>query len=108
MLKALNLALGLTALATSSGCINMSVPDKTQRPPTLTVDVFADGRMPARSFKEIAEMSVAGDREGEKGAQKKFIKQAKDLGGNGLIFTVESTKAQKESFIFKGRVIVYE
>jgi hypothetical protein len=71
--------------------------------------------MPDRRFKAIAELSFLGPREDEFRAQKRFTKQAKQMGGNGLIFTVTDgsvkgggTLFQTVAYVFKGKVIVYE
>jgi len=45
--------------------------------------------MPDRKFKEIAEVSFLGPLEDQLHAQKRFITQAKQMGGNGVIFLVD-------------------
>lgn len=71
--------------------------------------------MPSQKFKEIAELSYLGPREDELRAQKRFVAQAKKLGGNGVIFTISEgslkgggTLFQTVAYVFKGKVIAYE
>jgi hypothetical protein len=71
--------------------------------------------LPDRKFKEIAELSFLGPREDELRAQRRFISQAKEMGGNGVILTVTDagvkgggTLFQTVAFVFKGKIIVYE
>jgi hypothetical protein len=107
-----------------SGCVTADkiVMDSTPRPPTTSVDVFKDGRKPDRNFKEIAELSFLGPREEELRAQKRFILQAKELGGNGVLFSVVEAGQKgggafgpsgggfgvSTAWVFKGTVIFYE
>lgn len=114
-MRALTLSLGLISLLFAAGCIDMKVTDGTRRAPTQNVDLFTGGKMPTREFKEIAEMSFHGDRDDEPRARKRFIREAKDLGGNGLIFEIEvlgqpgvSSAPQDTPCLFKGKVIVYK
>ena len=109
--------LGLITFLVITGCATTDevVLDSTKREPTTSVDVYKDGKMPESKFKEIAELSFLGPREDELRAQKRFIAQAKKMGGNGIIFLVELagqkggfTVFQTTSFVFKGKVIVYE
>ena len=116
-MKRITVALGLVAIVILTGCASTDeiVLDSTKRTPTTAVDVFKDGRVPDRKFKEIAELSFLGPREDELRAQKRFIGQAKEMGGNGLIFTVDGgsvkgggTLFQTVAYVFKGKIIVYE
>jgi len=108
--------LGLTALiVTGCASTNEIVTDSAKRPPTTSIEVFKDGRMPDRHFKEIAEVSFLGPREDELRAQKFFMRRGKSLGGNGIIFIIANagqkgglTAFQTTAFVFKGKVIVYE
>src|SRR5262245_36822597 len=60
-MKPITFILGLALLATT-GCINMKVTDGS-RPPTQHVDLFKNGQIPERKFREIAELSVGGERD---------------------------------------------
>jgi len=109
--------LGLVAFLFLAGCATTDqvVLDSTKRPPTTNVDIYKEGKLPERKFKEIAELSFLGPREDELRAQKRFIGQAKKMGGNGVIFTVAGgslkgggTLFQTVAYVFKGKVIVYE
>jgi hypothetical protein len=123
-MKLLSTLLGLVALMPISGCVSADklVTDATPRPPTTSVDIYKDGNAPDRKFKEIAELSFLGPREEELRAQKRFIRQARELGGNGILFAVVPA-GQKGGgafgahggwfgvstvWVFKGKVIVYE
>jgi hypothetical protein len=116
-MKELSTMLELVTLLIFTGCASTDevVLDSTKRPPTTSVVIYKDGKMPDRKFKEIAELSFLGPREDELRAQKRFIGQAKQMGGNGIIFLVEQagqkggfTAFQTTAFVFKGKVIVYE
>jgi|SRR6185312_12422818 len=116
-MKQLSTLLGLATLLLITGCATADkiVTDTTPREPTTAVDVYKDGKIPDRKYKEIAELSFLGPREEELRAQRRFIRQAQKLGGNGVLFTVVPagqkgglTIFQNTAFVFKGNVIVYE
>ena len=116
-MKQLSSLIGIAALLFITGCASTDalISDSTKRAPTTSVEVFKEEQMPSRKFKEIAELSYLGPREDELRAQKKFMAQAKSLGGNALIFTVSNgslkgggTLFQTVAYVFKGKVIVYE
>src|SRR5258706_323760 len=116
-MKRITTPLGLAALLAITGCAstNEIVSDSATRPPTSSVEVFKGGRMPERHFKEIAELSFLGPREDELKAQKFFMRRAKRMGGNGLIFTTDYagqkgglTAFHSTAWVFKARVLVYE
>lgn len=123
-LKSITALLGLLAFVSSTGCVTADkvVMDSTPRTPTTAVDVFKDGRAPEKKFKAIAELSFLGPREEELRAQKRFILQAKELGGNGILFSVEPAGQKgggafgaagggwgvSTAWVFKGTVIVFE
>jgi hypothetical protein len=105
------------ALLFSAGCasIDREIYDTTKRPPTTSIDIYKDGKMPERKFKEIAELLVVGDRSDELPHQRKLVAEAKRMGGNGLIFFVQPagstgglTVFQGVDWVFRGKVIVYE
>src|SRR5438477_8717217 len=107
--------LGLISLLFIASCAstNEIVSDTTKRPPTGSVEVFKEERVPSKRFKEIAELSFLGPREEELRAQKYFIKRAKKFGGNGVIFSMvheekRGTFGLEAAWVFKGKVIVYE
>ena len=116
-MKKLSTLLGVLVVLFITGCATTDqvVLDSTKRTPTTSVDIYKDAKMPDRRFKEIAELSFLGPREDELRAQKRFTDQAKQMGGNGIIFRIEDT-GQKAGFpayntpifVFKGKVIVYE
>jgi hypothetical protein len=116
-MKTLNNTLILTLLALVCSCAstNKVVLDNTQRAPTTSVEVFKDGKVPTRKYKEIAELSFLGPREDELRAQKYFVKEAQKMGGNGLLFHTEQagqkggfTIFQTTAFVFKANIFVYE
>lgn len=102
------------------GCVTADkvVSDTTPRPPTTAVDIFKGNKTPERHFKEIAELSFLGPREAELRAQKRFVKQAQTLGGNGLLFAVVPAGQKgggmgggwgvSTAWVFTGKVIVYD
>jgi hypothetical protein len=104
------------AAALLVGCVTADkiVLDSTPRKPTMAVDVYKEGKQPSQNFKEI----FLGPREEEFRAQKRFIKQAKEMGGNGILFSVVSAGEKggggpygfntSTAWLFKGTVIVYE
>lgn len=116
------LALALTCCAL--GCVSADkiVNDTTPRPPTTAVDIYKDGKLPEKKFKQIAEVTFLGPRQEELRAQKRFTKQAMELGGNGVIFTVVPAGQKgggafgaagggwstSTTWLFKGQVVVYE
>jgi len=112
--------LGLVALLVITGCASTDevITDTTKRPPTTSVDIFKEGQVPDRHFKQIAELSFLGPREDELRAQKFFVERARKLGGNGIIFSVvlAGEKSSGTAFgfntstawVFRGKVIVYE
>src|SRR5215203_4467017 len=89
-MKKTRCTLAFLTLLLVGGCATTDkvVLDNTKRPPTSSIDVFKDGKVPERKYKEIAELSFLGPREDELRAQRRFIAQSKNLGGNGLIFLV--------------------
>jgi hypothetical protein len=116
-MKRFSTLLGLITVLLITGCATTDevMLDSTKRAPTTSVDIYKDGKMPVREFKEIAELSFLGPREDELRAQKRFIGQAQKMGGNGVIFTVDGgslkgggTLFQTVAYVFKGKVIVYE
>jgi len=91
------------------------VLDNTKRPATTKVDIFNDGKLPNRRFREIAELSYLGPREDEFTALKRFTNEAKSSGAEGIIFSIQNGGLRggglapiSTSFIFKGKLIVYE
>ncbi len=114
----------LTALLVITGCASTDeiISDSTKRPPTVSVEVFKEGRVPDKKFKDIAELSYLGPREDELRAQKFFIGRAQKLGGSGIIFSVVPAGqkggglfgpngggfATSTAWVFKGKVVVFE
>jgi hypothetical protein len=107
----------ITSLLLACGCVTADkmVLDSTPRPRTTAVDIYKDGKLPERNFKEIAELSFLGPREEELRAQKRFVRQAQELGGNGILFSIASggykgggTVFQTATWVFRAKVIVYE
>jgi len=116
MLRINSFALSIISSALLVGCASTDriVLDNTKRSPTASVDVFKDGTMPNRENSTIAELSYLGPREEELKALTRFINDSKQLGGNGIIFSVVSagikgggTIFQTSAWVFKGKVIVY-
>jgi len=100
-----------------AGCATTDkvVLDGTTRAPTTNVDVYNNGQVPSRSYKLIAELSYLGPREDELKALTRFLHDAKQLGGSGLIMSSQyagvkggGTIFQSTAWVFKGKVIVYE
>src|SRR5438874_1578152 len=77
-MKRIITSLALLPLLFAFGCVTADkiVTDTTPRQPTTSVDVYKDGKMPDRKYKEIAELSFLGPREEELRAQRRFIRQA--------------------------------
>jgi len=123
-MKRIITSLALLPFFFAFGCVTADkiVTDTTPRQPTTSVDVYKDGKMPDRKYKEIAELSFLGPREEELRAQKRFIRQAKELGGNGILFAVVPAGQKggglfgasgggfgfSTAWVFTGKVIVYE
>jgi hypothetical protein len=119
-MKLTNRLLALSLLILFAGCVTADkvVLDNTPRPPTTSVDVFKDGKVPDRKYKQIAELSFLGPREEELRAQKRFTGQAEKMGGNGILFDVVMAGQKgggsmygfnsSTAWVFKGKVIVYE
>ncbi len=123
-MKQISALIGLAALLVITGCASTDefVSDSTPRAPTMSVEVFKEGQMPDKKFKEIAELSFLGPREDELRAQKFFIGRAQELGGDGIIFSVVPAGEKgggvfgpkgggfgiSTAWVFKGKVIVYE
>ena len=112
-------SLQLLALATMlslSGCagLDRAVYDSAKRPPTATVDIYQNDKVPDRHYKEVAAFMSYGMRDAEVSAQNKMIAEAKQIGANGIIFTVQPAGVQvgvlgaASKFAFKGIAIVYE
>lgn len=117
IMKTVTTFLAILSILFANGCASSDqvVLDSTKRPPTTAVEVFKDGRMPDRKYKEIAELSFLGPREDELRAERRFIGQARQMGGNGVIFSVVpagmkggGTVFQTVAWVFKGKVVVYE
>ena len=117
-------ALFVIPLLFTFGCVSADkvVTDTMPRPPTTSVDIYKGSKTPDRKFKVIAELSFLGPREEELRAQRRFTRQAKELGGNGILFSVVPAGQKgggifgasggawgvSTSWLFKGEVIVYE
>ncbi|MGZ5529831.1 MAG: hypothetical protein ACXWJB_14230 [Limisphaerales bacterium] len=89
--------------------------DNTHRTAKTTLDVYKDGKLPDKKYKEIGELLMPGHREDELMRQQQLMNEAKRLGGDGLIFMVQpagmkggGTIFQVIEYVFKGKVIVYE
>src|SRR5688572_28554440 len=69
-------SLALVPLLFAFGCVTADkvVTDTTPRQPTTAVDIYKDGKIPDRKYKQIAELSFLGPREEELKAQKRFIR----------------------------------
>ena len=86
------------------------------------MDIYKEGKMPDRKYKEIAELSFLGPREEELRAQKRFVAQARKMGGNGILLGVVPAGQKgggafgasgggfgfSTAWVFTGKVIVYE
>ena len=115
-MKRIRALFGLSALLPLLGCVTADqiVLDSTPRTPTSSVDVFKDGKAPQQIYKAIAELSFLGPREEEIRAEKRFIGQAKKMGGNGVLFRVEPAGqkggglAFSTAWLFKGTIVVYQ
>ncbi len=109
-----------TSLYLFTGCASTDemILDSKTRAPTTTVEVFKDGKRPPRWSKEIAELTFLGPREDELRAQRRFIERAKELGGNGVVFSIVEAGekgggsaygfAVSTAWVFKGVVVVFE
>lgn len=109
-----------SCLLITAGCVTADkiVLDDTKRPETASVDIFKNGRIPERTYKDIAELSFLGPRQEEFKAQRRFVDQAKKLGGNGIIMMIDDAGISgggsmygshvSSAWLFKARVIVYQ
>lgn len=109
----LYLSLLLVTIFSISGCAPMdsAVYDSTSRAPTTKIDIYKDGRMPDRQYKIIGEIAMPGHRDDELLRQRQIVEKAKQMGGEGLIFTVSASGQNAlgvMEWLFKGNVIVYE
>jgi len=97
----------LILIAMVIGCAPMDhiVYDNQSRQPTANVDIYKDGEMPTRHYKVICELFTPGHVHDEFVRQRQIVEEAKRLGGNGLIFYVDSSGNDST---FRGKVIVYE
>ena len=116
------MALLLTGLLIGCASTNEFRHDATVRPPTTDVAIFKNGEMPTQKSTIIAELTFLGPREDELRAQKRFIKRARALGGDALVFRIEGgdTKAGgivgshgggwgvSTAYVFKGIVMAYQ
>jgi hypothetical protein len=107
----------IVALCALVGCATHDklMLDNTKRNPTTNVEIFKDGEMPKKQYKIIAELSYLGPKEVEYNALKEFVKEAQQMGGNGIVFYTEEagdkgggTIFQQHTFMFKAKVLVYE
>ena len=106
------------------GCVTADemILDSAPRKPTTSVDMYLDGKVPEKKYKEIAEMTFLGPRDEELRAQRRFIGKAQKIGGNGIIFSVTPAGQRgggafgagggawgvSTAWLFRGKVIVYE
>jgi hypothetical protein len=109
--------LQIVALCTLVGCATHDklVFDNTKRNPTTNVEVFKDGEMPKKQYKIIAELSYLGPKEVEYNALKEFVKEARQMGGEAIVFYTEEagdkgggTIFQQHTFMFKAKVLVFK
>lgn len=123
-MKRIIASLTLVPILLTVGCVTADkvVTDTTPRLRTTAVDIYKDGKTPDRKYKEIAELSFLGPREEELRAQKRFMHQAQELGGNGILLAVVPAGQKgggafgpngglfgvSTAWVFKGKVIVYE
>lgn len=123
-MKRIIASLALVPLVLAFGCVTADkvVTDTTPRPRTTTVDIYKEGNAPDKKYKQIAELSFLGPREEELRAQKRFMHQAQELGGNGILFAVVPAGQKgggafgpngglfgvSTAWVFTGKVIVYE
>lgn len=98
-----------------TGCSSIETYDSVARQPTTSVDVFREGK-PERPHKEIALLADDGGIGEQTAIEKKFVKKAKNLGGNALIMHppvpsgVEPGAAPlswKKTYQFRAAVVVY-
>jgi len=111
-------------LLAAAGCVTEDrvVTDPTPRAPTTAVDVYADGQTPTRSTKVIAELSMLGPREEELKARKRFLSQARAMGGQAILTDVVPAGQRggmaigpsggiggtSAAWVFRAKVLVYE
>jgi len=107
--------LGVLLVAVGCAPLDRAIYDSTKRQPTASIDVYKDGKVPDRKYKEIGELLMPGHREDELMRQQQLVEEAKRMGANGLIFVAEpagmkggGTIFQVIEWVFKGKVIVYE
>src|SRR6266487_1150554 len=97
------------------GCHTPEVQyDSTKRQSTTDVELFRDGRKPAKAYKEIAMISDKAQLVDQPNIESDFIKKAKRMGGNALILYPPEKDGGKlgwfaivDMYIFKASVLVY-
>lgn len=107
------LALGIAL----TGCQGVSRYDSMSRPTTTQLDIFRDGAKPTKAYKEIGMITDDGKLSEQLGIEAKFMKKAKAMGGNAVIFyplVKTGTEMQPffigsaDTYLYKATVVVYE
>jgi hypothetical protein len=86
--------LALLLVGFLAGCSSVQPYDGVKRAPKEQIDVFSDGQQPTKPFKVIASFSEEGGDGDQANKYAKFVKQAKQLGADGIILK----PAQKGGF----------
>src|SRR5262249_27476941 len=73
------------------GCSSLEPYDGVKRAPKASVDIFEAGTTPSRRYKVIQEFSAEGNRGEESKKHRDFVKQAKKLGADAVIFKPTQT-----------------
>jgi hypothetical protein len=75
------------------GCGTPEPYDGMKRAPRADIDAYEAGKEPTRPYKVIMSFSEEGSPGDEADRHRKFVKQAKQLGADGIIFKAPTTGA---------------
>ena len=105
----------LCCAALFTGCIAVSEAryDSVKRKAKDEIEVFAEGKKPTKTYKEIATFSAGGKPFDQSKAHDSFISRAKAIGADGIILKPTSMGGNTGPFgvqelSFQGIAFVYE
>ncbi len=98
-----------------TGCIAVSEAryDAVKRKPNPQMEVFSEGKVPSKRYKEIATYSAGGKPFDQSKAHARFISKARSIGADGIILKPTSMGGNTGPFgvqelSFQGIAFVYE
>jgi ABC-type glycerol-3-phosphate transport system substrate-binding protein len=86
----------VAGLALLTGCPTTTA---TKAVPTVDIEVFRDGAIPAKPCKKIAAFKADGTEAEQEQIQAKMISKAKRMGGNAIVFDVPKQGGFKSEFL---------